>query len=281
MKSHTLVFQGELPEREYKPHATIRPAAAIKSQKMLAQVTKCSIAGMALCPSTEVNDQFAAPGMSVFLVADNRLLRETVARLLRKRALIRLAGASRDSGLAWEEISASCCGVVLAECSTLRPDAKLISDLFLHLPQIKVVVFGMDEDPDIFLRYASFGVSGYLLKDASAAEIIAAIRGVIRGEAVCPPKLCMSLIRYVSSRNNSDASELSSRSESRRPLLTHRQFQLLNLVAKGLTNKEIGTTLNLSEFTVKNHMRRIMRRVEAGNRQEAVQLIRATGLLQV
>jgi DNA-binding NarL/FixJ family response regulator len=246
---------------------------------MLAEVAKSSIAGMALGPTTPANDQFAAPDMSVFLVADNRLLRETVARVLRKKALIRLAGASGDTGLTWEEISASRCGVVLAECSTLRPGAKLISDLSLH--QIKVVVFGMDEDPDIFLKYASFGVAGYLLKDASAAEIIAAIRGVTRGEAVCPPKFCMSLIRYMSSHNNSDASEPSGRSESRRPLLTHRQFQLLNLVAKGLTNKEIGTTLNLSEFTVKNHMRRIMRRVEAGNRQEAVQLIQATGLLQL
>jgi DNA-binding CsgD family transcriptional regulator len=61
--------------------------------------------------------------------------------------------------------------------------------------------------------------------------------------------------------------------------LTHRQVQLMNLVASGLSNKEIATTLNLSQFTVKNHLRRVMRQVEATNRYDAVELMRASGLL--
>ncbi len=61
--------------------------------------------------------------------------------------------------------------------------------------------------------------------------------------------------------------------------LTHRQLQLMNLVAQGLSNKEIAASLNLSEFTVKNHIRRVMRQMEAESRHEAVDLIRATGHL--
>jgi DNA-binding CsgD family transcriptional regulator len=53
----------------------------------------------------------------------------------------------------------------------------------------------------------------------------------------------------------------------------------MNLVASGLSNKEIATTLNLSQFTVKNHLRRVMRQVEATNRYDAVELMRASGLL--
>ncbi|MGB2626123.1 MAG: LuxR C-terminal-related transcriptional regulator, partial [Candidatus Acidiferrum sp.] len=59
--------------------------------------------------------------------------------------------------------------------------------------------------------------------------------------------------------------------------LTHRQLQLMNLVAQGLTNKEIAAHVNLSEFTVKNHIQRVMRHMDAENRHEAVDLIRATG----
>jgi DNA-binding NarL/FixJ family response regulator len=57
--------------------------------------------------------------------------------------------------------------------------------------------------------------------------------------------------------------------------LTYRQNQLMTLVARGLTNKEIAANLNLSEFTVKNHIHRIMKQIHAENRQEAVNLVRA------
>jgi len=64
-----------------------------------------------------------------------------------------------------------------------------------------------------------------------------------------------------------------------RKALTPRQLQLIRLVANGLTNKEIAANLNLSQFTVKNHIRRVMRQMEAASRHDAVNLIRATGQL--
>ena len=63
--------------------------------------------------------------------------------------------------------------------------------------------------------------------------------------------------------------------------LTYRQRQLVSLVARGLTNKEIAANLNLSEFTVKNHLHRIMKRVQAESRHEAVDVVRAGGVLPV
>ncbi len=61
--------------------------------------------------------------------------------------------------------------------------------------------------------------------------------------------------------------------------LTRRQLELIRLVERGLSNKEIAANLNLSEFTVKNHLRRIMKEVDADDRHEAVDAIRASGLL--
>jgi DNA-binding NarL/FixJ family response regulator len=81
----------------------------------------------------------------------------------------------------------------------------------------------------------------------------------------------MCLIKWVSAKAHE---ELAPRADAK-PNLTLRQMQLVTLVAQGLTNKEIASQLNLSEFTVKNHLYRIMKQVDAGTRYEAVETVRA------
>src|SRR6266436_6212711 len=227
----------------------------------------------------EENGNGSSPsGISVFLIAENRLLRETLSRLLQKRAGIDVVGVSRGAGSAWEEIAASRCEIVLTDCLTSDRNTRLVSELFEKLPQIKVVLFGMHEDPDVLLKFAFLGVSSYVLKDASAAEIISAVRGVAQGEAACPPKLCMTLIQHMS-REYKQRPMVSGQRDHARRVLTFRQLELLGLVARGLSNKEIAANLHLSEFTVKNHVRRIMKQVDAEDRHEAVDVIRASGFL--
>jgi two-component system response regulator DegU len=225
-----------------------------------------------------VESDTSLSGINVFLIAENRLLRETLARLLQKRAGISVTGVSRDAGSAWEDIAASRCEIVLTDCTTSERNTSLVSELVEHLPQIKIVLFGMDEDPDVFLKFALLGVSGYVLKDASAAEIISAVRGVAQGEAACPPKLCLTLIHHLS-REHRRTTKISNEQSSARRSLTYRQLELMDLVARGMSNKQIAANLNLSEFTVKNHMRRIMKQVDADDRHQAVDLIRASGFL--
>jgi DNA-binding NarL/FixJ family response regulator len=218
----------------------------------------------------------ARNSVSVHLVVQNRLLREAMGRLFQKRAGILLAGQSPSSDVKVSDLIAANCDVLLLDSADSRLAPNLIRELHQHAIRIKVVLFGMDDDPECFLRAVRLGVSGYLLKDASAEDIISAVRGVALGEAICPANLCMSLFQYVSQearlRSNTDDQEAALRFG-----LTFRQRQLLALVAKGMTNKEIAANLNLSEFTVKNHIHRIMKHVDAGSRQQAVDLIRAGG----
>jgi len=132
----------------------------------------------------------------------------------------------------------------------------------------------MEENPESFLRAVERGACGYLLSDASSSEVVAAIRAVASGEAVCPPKLCKRLFEHLS-RNASPLAEV-----ERGPAqaaLTCRQHQLMQLVAKGMTNKEIATNLKVSQFTVKNHLSRIMAQLRAESRHQAVDVIRAGG----
>jgi DNA-binding NarL/FixJ family response regulator len=215
--------------------------------------------------------------VSVYLLAENRLLRDTLARLLRKRAEIKVVGVSGSSLTLKDDILASQCDVVLMDSFDSEACA-----LFLDIPfqenSIKILLFGMDDNPDVFLKAAHLGICGYLLKDASAAEIVAAVRAAARGEATCPPNLWMSLIRYVSSRRQEKLGTVDMHVCNQKTL-TPRQLQLIRLVAEGLTNKEIAANLNLSQFTVKNHLRRVMRQLEAASRHDAVDVIRATGQL--
>jgi DNA-binding NarL/FixJ family response regulator len=199
-------------------------------------------------------------------------------RLFEKRAGISVVGESQYSQATNEHLAATPCDVLLLDSLTSVYARNLIEEVTERTSETKVILFGMDEEKECFLNAVRLGVSGYLLKDATSAEIISAVRGVVQGEAVCPPKLAMSLFQHVA-QDFRQRSGMDDQQACIKIGLTYRQRELIALVAKGMTNKEIAARLNLSEYTVKNHMHRIMRHVEAESRQEAVDVIRAGGFL--
>jgi DNA-binding NarL/FixJ family response regulator len=214
----------------------------------------------------------AAPNtVRIFLLVGNRLLYDTLLRLFHKPADVSIVGQGLPSVTPAEDVQKSLCHVVLTDfMPSTRPEAALSWASRAH-----TLLIGMDDDEDQFLAAVRAGYRGYLLKDACAADVLNAVRALSRGEAVCPPRLCMALFKWIA-----DGGHETLRADSdARPSLTIRQQQLVSLVARGLTNKEIASELNLSEFTVKNHLRRIMRQVDAESRQEAVQTARAHGYL--
>jgi DNA-binding NarL/FixJ family response regulator len=135
-------------------------------------------------------------------------------------------------------------------------------------PGAHALVIGMDEIETSFLKAIRAGATGYLLRDASAMEVIAAIRAVSQGEAVCPPRLCMTLFK-IAARPESSVPTIRVRMNLG---LTRRQQELVPLIARGYTNKEIASRLNLSEQTIKNHIHRMLRKVGADDRTEVVEI---------
>jgi two-component system, NarL family, nitrate/nitrite response regulator NarL len=216
-----------------------------------------------------------APGSAarVFLLIQNRLLREALVRLFRRRQDFIVVGQGSPSDpLPIGPIDFWCSVLVL---DSFLPD-HLRESLLTEdgLPaSFKTVLIAMEPDEDQFLAAVRSGVSGYLLKDASALEVVAAVRSVSRGEAVCPPQLCSTLFRFVAQI----VSEVPAPVATSKPDLTLRQQQLVSIVAKGLTNKQIASHLNISEFTVRNHIHRILKQVDAETRSEAVETIRSFG----
>ncbi len=131
------------------------------------------------------------------------------------------------------------------------------------VPHAKVLMISMMDDQDVFLRAVRAGAVGYLLKDASAEEIVATVRHLAANSAVCPRHLEHVLFDYIAAGAPSRAS------------LTLRERQLIALIGEGLTNKEIAARLHLSEQTVKNHVHRILRKTGSSNRTSLSQMAQA------
>jgi two-component system response regulator DevR len=212
-----------------------------------------------------VNSQAA---VRVFLLAENRLLREVLFRLLTKKSDIHMVRASPYSPGVREEIIAARPGILVLDSSGLAfSNGRLIPTVLAAIPGLRVVMVDMDVDENTFLKAVRKGIVGYVLKDASASEVAAAIRGVATGEAVCPPSLCMALFRSVAQQPSVSPAV----SWATNFGLSRREQQMLELLRDRLTNKEIAARLNLSEQTVKNHVHRILRKVGAANRSTVVE----------
>ena len=212
--------------------------------------------------------------IQVFILTENRLLREALARILSKKNDIRIVGASAFSPDVVQQISAVAPDVLLSDSAAVAlSDLRLISEVRAAIPGLKVVMIGMDDDPEIFLRAVRDGIVGFVLKDASAMEVAAAVRSVANNEGVCPPSLCLALFERVASQNAHHPSFLIRHNLG----LTRREQQLVQMISHGLTNKEIASQLNLSEQTVKNHIHRMLRKLGATDRLGAVELCRMPG----
>jgi DNA-binding NarL/FixJ family response regulator len=199
----------------------------------------------------------------VFFLAENCLLREALVRVLRKKDDIVVVGAIPFSPSALEKVSTANPDVVLFDSASIAlTGPRLISRMRQAGENRKTVMVGMEDDEATFLRAVGEGVVGYVLKDASAAEIVRVIRAVATGEAVCPPRFSLSLFQCAA-RDVSFSLESPQKTKFG---LTRREQQLVGLIRLGLSNKEIGSRLNLSEQTVKNHIHRILRKVGANDR---------------
>jgi DNA-binding NarL/FixJ family response regulator len=218
---------------------------------------------------------FSGPGAAVFLLAENRLLREALLRILSKKDDIHVVGAGSYGPDMLEQIfSAQANVVVLDSVAPVLAEQGVVRELHQLNPAIRVVMVGMEADEATFLRVIQAGAVGYILKDASAVEVARTIRAVAAGEAVCPAALSILLFQWVA-RHKADIPSLHLRN---RLGLSRREQQLVGLIQQGLTNKEMAGRLNLSEQTVKNHVHRMLRKVGAPDRLSIVEVCRNEGL---
>lgn len=206
---------------------------------------------------------------AVYLLAENRLLREALIRLLSKRSEVTVVGANAHSPTVHRDIIAARPQIILMDSSGVESSRPtLISTLRTAIRDLRIVLVDMDPEEETLLGAIRAGVVGYVLKSASALEVAAAIRAVAAGKAVCPPSLCMALFRCIMQQAPPQPRVAWPSDVG----LSRREQEIAELLRQRLTNKEIALRLNLSEQTVKNHVHCILRKLAVPNRFSIAEL---------
>jgi two-component system NarL family response regulator len=141
--------------------------------------------------------------------------------------------------------------------------ARRIRDL---LPSTKILMLTVSDEEDDLYEAIKAGANGYLLKEISVEEVADAIHAVVQGQSLISPSMASKLL----SEFNSLARQAAAQEQLPAPVLTARELEVLKLVARGMSNRDVADQLFISENTVKNHVRNILEKLHLHSRMEAV-----------
>ncbi len=200
----------------------------------------------------------------ILIADDHPLFRDGLAALLQQQPSIAVVGSAGDGQETVELFQALQPDVVLVDLR-MPPDdgVAVVEALRAVSPTARVIVLSAFDADDDVLRAIQAGAAGYLLKMASPTELADAIAQVHRGQTALPPRVATKLASHVG-----------------RPRLTDRQDEVLQLIARGMTNQEIGQHLNIVEGTVKAHVKSILEKLGARDRTQALCIALERGLVK-
>ncbi len=215
----------------------------------------------------------------VLLIDDHEMARRGLSAMLATADWIDVVG------------EADSCETGVGLVDRLRPDIVMLDirmpgiDGLVCLDRIKaldqpvaVIMVTLYDDRRYVLEALRRGAAGYLLKDASTAAVIATLRNVIDGQLAVDPQL---LREALVARDEEASPAETARQRAEAFAVTPREHDVLVLVAEGLTNKEIGAQLRITEDTVKKHVQNIIWKLHAADRTQAAILALRMGLLEV
>jgi two-component system, NarL family, nitrate/nitrite response regulator NarL len=203
----------------------------------------------------------------IALVVQIELYRDALARALPACGLDVVACASPGSEAV--AIAYSAPDVILVDV-TRNAGLATLRLLSEAVPEIRLVAIAVrDLDPDV-LACIEAGAVGYVLREASLDELADAVRRAVRDEPLASPHVIATLMRRVADlAANGDPSSVGD--------LTTRELEVVELIEKGLSNKEIATQLSIAVTTVKNHVHSILEKLKVQRRGEAASLVRSSG----
>ncbi|MEU8005504.1 response regulator transcription factor [Catellatospora sp. NPDC049111] len=202
----------------------------------------------------------------VVVVDDQRLIREGIASLLGIQDGVEVVGTAADGREAVEVALRTGPDVVLMDVRMPGMDGvAAVAVLAAKLPACRVVMLTTFDDQDYVVRALQAGAAGYLLKDLPSRDLAAAVKLAHAGVLPLDPAVAARLTAALPRRTPAVA-------------LSVRETDILRLVAQGMTNREIGRELHLSEGTVKNHMSRSLDRLGLRDRTQAAVYARDHGL---
>jgi DNA-binding NarL/FixJ family response regulator len=215
--------------------------------------------------------------VKVLIVDDQAMVRQGFGALLSAQPDIEVVGDAADGAEAPEAVRRWRPDIVLMDVRMPRVDGLEATRRILRAPGLRhprVIMLTTFDLDDYVYEALRAGASGFLLKDASADELIRAVRVVAAGDALLAPSVTRTLIADYASRPVRDRPK-----PERLRVLTPRETEVLKLIARGMSNSEIADALVLAEQTVKTHVGRILGKLDLRDRAQAVVLAYETGLV--
>ena len=207
--------------------------------------------------------------INVLLVMEVRLIGDIVASVLQDEPDIEIAGfvsAQKDALAFLQKQKAD---VALVSAGLPNQDALHLTCAIMECsPYTKVVILGLaEENQQYTLRYIEAGAAGYILKDSSVKDLMQVIRLAQKGEAQVSTRMAGAMMERLF-RLSKMFSAVNHKMDGEAHL-TSRELEVLQFIGEGLTNQEIAVQLVVEVGTVKNHVHRILEKLNASNRQEA------------
>ncbi|MEV0117026.1 response regulator transcription factor [Streptomyces sp. NPDC050844] len=219
----------------------------------------------------------------VLIVDDEWMVRSMLSTILASAPDIEVVGEASDGNTAVSMAAALEPDVVLMDIRMPRSDGLTATERLTRSPRpphvVVLTTFDLDEYVQTALRH---GAVGFLLKDATADDMIAAVRSAARGDAMLSPKVTRRLIRrFTEDDDGHSAGRQRRRSEARSRLeaLTEKEREVLIALSGGLSNTGIAAALHVSEATAKTHISRILSKLSLTNRVQAAILAHHAGLV--
>lgn len=207
--------------------------------------------------------------MRIVIADDHRVVREGVAYMLSEEADIDTVGEAGSGEELLELLDQQPVDVVLLDVRMPGMGGfEVLERVSTDMPQVRVLMLSMHDQPSYVRRAVELGAAGYLLKNTGRDELLRAIRAVADGGVYLQGELMEPLVADMSGSSGSPGR------------LSPREQQVLQLVANGYENKQVSTELGLSDATVKSYLRGIFKRLEVTSRAEAVAVGLRLGVIE-
>jgi DNA-binding NarL/FixJ family response regulator len=194
--------------------------------------------------------------ISILLIDDNRLVREGIAAMLNQQSDFRVVGAASTGDP--KLLRSSPPQVILLDLGLWEDDSLRLAEVIsMESPDARIIVMDLLPAHEDIVEVVNAGVWGFIMKDATLEDLVRTIRSVAAGAKVLPPQMTSSLFSQIA-KEALNAGE-SAAIESVR--MTARERQVIDLIAEGLSNKEIAARLEIAAHTVKSHVRNIMEKL--------------------
>jgi DNA-binding NarL/FixJ family response regulator len=214
--------------------------------------------------------------IKVLLVDDQPLFREGLRTLLSVQPDFEVVGEAGDGEEAIKLARSLMPSVVLMDLQMPSVDGvEATRRLHEEQPGCRVVVLTTFDDDEMVFDGLRAGAVGYLLKDASSEKLAEAIRVAARGETFLQPSVAAKVVAEFTRLSRKPVPPLSSMSEA----LSEREVEILRLIARGASNREIAHSLFLAEGTVKNHVTNILGKLDARDRTQAALKAKDSGII--